>query len=291
MTLKELKSFITWANFLKVLIAFISILVFYIAYKIIKKIIGKKAKEKLKPHNAMLVNKVITYAFYIVIVMYILGLFGINLKAVWGAAGIAGVAVGFAAQTSISNLISGLFVLGERALQVGDYISVAGESGVVDSVGLLSVKIHTLDNQMVRIPNSTIINSNLMNYNSYSKRRCVFEIPISYETDLTKALNAIKKVPALCPTVLTEPEPTVYYDGFGDAVNLKLAVWMERTDLIQTKNDVYINVIKVCQEDGVEIPYTHFDIRILDDKKSDAKVSAKKSAGKTKTGAGKTLKK
>ena len=197
--------------------------------------------------------------------MYILSLFGVNLTAIWGAAGIAGVAIGFAAQTSVSNFISGLFVLGEKSMKIGDYISVGDVEGNVDEIGLLSVKIRTLNNQMIRVPTSTIINANLTNYTHFEQRRLVFEIPISYESDMEKALKAIETVPASCTTVLKEPAPKVYYDGFGEAINLRLAVWFNRTDLLQTKNDVYVNIMRVCREQNVVIPYSRIDVKILND--------------------------
>jgi small-conductance mechanosensitive channel len=247
----------------------------------------------MQPHAKHLVNRTISYVFYILMVMYVLSLFGVNLTAIWGAAGVAGLAIGFAAQTSVSNLISGIFVLIEKALKVGDYISVDGVSGTVDTIGLLSVTVHTLDNQYVRIPNSSIINTNLTNFSHFEKRRFVFEIPISYDSDMETALNALKKVPALCPTVLSDPAPAVFYDGFGDAVNLRLAVWFNRPDLIQTKNDVYINVVKVFKEDGVTIPFTRYDVKIVnfDEQNGGTKSLAKTAAAKSaepKTGRAKT---
>ena len=259
----DFKKLITAENLIKAGTGILALIIFYIIYRFIKSFIKRRAVKKLEPHNAMLLNKVISYVFYVLMAMYVLGLIGVDLSAVWGAAGVAGLAIGFAAQTSVSNLISGIFVLSEKTMKVGDFISVGGESGVVDGIGLLSVKIHTLDNQMIRIPNSTIINSNLMNYNHFPLRRFVFEIPIGYETDLTKALETVRKVPALCPTVLEEPAPAVFYDGFKEAVVLKLAVWFKSCDLAQTKNDVYINVINLCKEAGVEIPYTYYNIRML----------------------------
>lgn len=266
--LDKIKDFFTDGQHIaKLFVSVLVIAILFVVYKILKKIINGKAKNKIQPHTAMILNKLVTYVFYILVAMYILSLFGVNLNAIWGAAGIAGLAIGFAAQTSVSNIISGLFVLGEKALKVGDFIEVAGTSGVVDTVGLLSVKIHTLDNQMVRIPNSSIIDSNLVNYSQFDKRRLVFEIPLDYADDMTKALEAVKRVPGLCPTVLKNPEPVVFYDGFGDAVNLRLAVWFKSTDLIQTKNDVYINVVKVFNEEGLTIPFTHYDIKILENKK------------------------
>ncbi|MCI6443194.1 mechanosensitive ion channel family protein [Treponema sp.] len=261
--LDELMAYLTWGNLMKVVVAFISVLVFYVVYRIIKHIIKKQAAPRVEKHTYMLINKFVSYVFYVIIVMYILSLFGINLKAIWGAAGVAGLAIGFAAQTSVSNLISGIFVLSEKAMKVGDFIQVGDVFGTVDSVGLLSVRVHTLDNQMVRIPNSSVINSNLVNFNHYDIRRFVFDMPISYDSNMEKALEVANSIPGKCPVVLQNPVPCVYFDGFGDAINIKIAVWFNCSDLINAKNQMYAAIVNTCREQGIEIPYTHYDVKIL----------------------------
>lgn len=261
--LDELLAYLTWGNLMKVVVAFISVLVFYVVYRIIKHIIKKQAAPRVEKHTYMLINKFVSYVFYVIIVMYILSLFGINLKAIWGAAGVAGLAIGFAAQTSVSNLISGIFVLSEKAMKVGDFIQVGDVFGTVDSVGLLSVRVHTLDNQMVRIPNSSVINSNLVNFNHYDIRRFVFDMPISYDSNMEKALEVANSIPGKCPVVLQNPVPCVYFDGFGDAINIKIAVWFNCSDLINAKNQMYAAIVNTCREQGIEIPYTHYDVKIL----------------------------
>ena len=261
--LDELLAYLTWGNLMKVVVAFISVLVFYVVYRIIKHIIKKQAAPRVEKHTYMLINKFVSYMFYVIIVMYILSLFGINLKAIWGAAGVAGLAIGFAAQTSVSNLISGVFVLSEKAMKIGDFIQVGDVFGTVDSVGLLSVRVHTLDNQMVRIPKSSVINSNLVNFNHYDIRRFVFDMPISYDSNMEQALEVANSIPGKCPVVLQNPAPCVYFDGFGDAINIKIAVWFNCSDLINAKNQMYAAIVNTCREQGIEIPYTHYDVKIL----------------------------
>lgn len=287
--LEELKQYLTWGNLMKVITSVLAIVIFYIIYRIIKKIILKRGKDRFQPHTQMIIGKAITYIFWIIIGMYVLSLFGIQLSAVWGAAGIAGLAIGFAAQTSVSNIISGIFVLSEKSLRVGDFISVAGQSGIVDSVGLLSVKIHTADNQVIRIPNSSIINDSLVNFSANEQRRLVFEVPINYECDLEKALKSMSKVPGMCKKVLKTPAPAVFYDGFGDCgMNLKLAVWFKSGDITEVKNEVYVNIMKVCDEDKIDIPYTRYDIKVVGE---DATAPAAKTAAAKKTLAKKAVRK
>lgn len=257
------QSLLTWENLFKVIGAVIILLAMWIVYRIILRGIKKVPLEKTNKHKQQIAVKFVKYIFYISVVVYVLGLFGVKLSAIWGAAGIAGVAIGFAAQTSVSNVISGLFVLTERSLKVGDTIIVNGVTGIVDSISLLSVRVHTFDNQMVRIPNSTIINSNLTNNSYHDKRRITLGVSISYDADMKTALEALEKAPALCPTVLAEPAPAVWFDGFGESgIDMTVAAWFKPENFLQTKNDLFIAIKKVLDEVQIEIPYNQLDVKM-----------------------------
>ena len=276
---KWLRTFCTWDNLVKLIFTVLVILTLWIIYKIILRTIRKVPAEKVSIHKTMLLTTVVKYAFYVIVIMFVLSRFGVKLSAIWGAAGIAGVALGFAAQTSVSNIISGIFVLTEGTIKIGDFISVGDVSGVVDNVNLLSVRVHTLDNQMVRIPNSTVINSNLTNFSFHSKRRFTFNVSIAYEMDMEKALEALNKAPALCPTVIQDPAPAVWFDGFGDSgINMTAAVWFNSSDLVATKNAMYVAIKKCFDEAGIEIPYNKI---VVDSGKLAVESVSSKAAAKT----------
>ena len=258
-----IKNLITWEHLFKLIGSIFIIFVIGIIFRIIAKTIRRIPETKLPAQRSAIIIKFIRYLFYIVVVLYVLSLFGINLKAIWGAAGIAGVAIGFAAQTSVSNLISGLFVLTEGSIHVGDTIIVGDVTGIVDEVKLLSVRVHTYDNQMVRIPNSTIINSNLTNNSYHHKRRLTLKVGIDYSTDMRKALETLQKAPSLCPTVLSDPAPAVWFDGFdSSSISIVVAVWFKPVDFLQTKNDLYVAMKQVLDEAGISIPFNQLDVKI-----------------------------
>ena len=257
------KELISWENLFKAVGAFFVILLMWIVYKLIVHSLKKISPKNLPEARVAAVIRGIKYFFYVVVVLYILSTFGVNLKAIWGAAGIAGVAIGFAAQTSMSNLISGLFVLTEGAIHIGDVIIIDGVTGIVDEVKLLSVRMHTFDNQMVRIPNSTIINNNLTNNSYHKARRITISVSIDYSTDMNKALEVLSKAPSLCPTVLTNPAPTVWFDGFNDSgINMTVAAWFKPSDFLKTKNDLFVSIKKVFDDNGIEIPFNQLDVKI-----------------------------
>ncbi|MBQ9282791.1 MAG: mechanosensitive ion channel [Treponema sp.] len=248
----------------------IAILIFWIVYRIIRMIIKKGASRKFEPATVKTLSKTISYVFYVLIVMYVLGLFGINLTAIWGAAGIAGVAIGFAAQTTVSNLISGFFILTEKTMKIGDFIEVDGVSGTVYKVGLLSIMVNTPNNQLIRIPSSAIINTKLMNYSSYDYRRYIFEVSVDYSTDLDKAVEVLKSVPARCSLVVNDNPnyaSKVLVTGCEDSgIGMNLIVWCERPNFFDMKTEVCIQTVKAFNENGINIPYNRVDVSMLTDK-------------------------
>ena len=265
----EIRRWLTLEHGIKIGMNVAVIVLFYVIYRVIKHLIRKSAARKLRPAVVAVITKAVSYTFYVLIVMYVLGLFGIRLGAIWGAAGIAGVALGFAAQTSVSNLISGVFVITEKALKLGDFIEIDGVSGTVDAISFLSVKVHTLDNQLIRIPNSTIINNKLKNYSTFDLRRLVFELSVDYASDLDKTLAVLATVPAMCPTVLVDKEgyePKVMLVGLGaSGISVNVNVWFERANLVQTRTDLCRNIVKACREAGINIPFNRMDVTVLND--------------------------
>ena len=131
------KGLVTWSNLFKLLGGILVLLVMWIVYRIILRTIKKSSSAKMNSHKQQMLSHFVKYIFYILVVLEVLSLLGIKLSALLGAAGIAGVAIGFAAQTSVSNLISGLFVLTEGSIKIGDAVTVDGVTGVVDEINLL----------------------------------------------------------------------------------------------------------------------------------------------------------
>lgn len=241
-----------------------ALFVFTLIYKILRRHLKKTVFKKLKPQTVMIIEKTVKYVFIVCVALYVLNLFGINLSALLGAAGIAGIAVGFAAQTSVSNIISGFFVLSEHAFQIGDYITVNDISGTVYTIDLLSIKLKTPDNQFVRIPNESVIQTNLINVSYNAERRFSLPVRIPYNSDLEKVEAALLKIAAETELVIEEPAPKVFFNDFGDSsVNATLTAWCKKDDFLDMKNNLIKNVHKGLKETGIEIPFpqvnVHFD--------------------------------
>lgn len=134
---------------------------------ILSKVVGKISRKKLGAHIGILIQKILLYGGIIAVIITILLELGFNLGALLGAAGIMSVAVGFASQTSLSNIIIGVFLYGEKPFGVGDVIRIGDKVGAVLSIDLLSVKLRLFNNEFVRIPNETMIKTEVTNVTKF----------------------------------------------------------------------------------------------------------------------------
>lgn len=170
----------------------------------------------------------------------------------------------------MSNLIFGVFIVTEKTMKIGDFIEVDGVSGVVDKVSLLSIRIHTMNNQLIRIPSSSVINTKLMNYSSFDYRRHVFEVSVDYSTDLDKAIEVLKSVPERCPLVIKDnpnyASKVLLTDCQDSGIGMNLIVWSKRADFFDMKTEVCKNVVKAFNENNINIPYNRLDVSVLTDK-------------------------
>jgi len=183
---------------------------------------------------------------------------GFDLGVLLGAAGILTVAIGFASQTSASNVISGLFLLGERPFSVGDVIRVNGTTGEVLSVDLLSVKLRTFDNLFVRIPNETMIKTEVTNLRRFPIRRFDLMVGVAYKEDLDRVREVLLDVADRNPLCLEEPAPVIIFQGYADsAINHQFSVWAKTDNYLDLRNSIPMEVKEAFDEAGIEIPFPH----------------------------------
>ncbi len=181
---------------------------------------------------------------------------GFDLKVLLGAAGVLTVAVGFAAQTSASNLISGLFLMIERPFVVGDSIAVGDLRGEVIAVDLLSTKIRTLANMMVRVPNETLVKSSITNLSYFPVRRVDLEIGVDYAANLDTVEKIVRETVAGHPFVLRNPEPSIQMRGFGaSSIDFDIYVWTETANVVAVKNEMYRALDRAFRQNGINIPF------------------------------------
>lgn len=214
--------------------------------------------ERFSPEVGLMLGRAVRWLLFGVVIATVLAQFGVNLGAALGAAGIVGIAVGFAAQTSLSNVISGFFLLGEKPFRVGDLIEVDGVMGTVDKIGMISASIRTPDNKSVRIPNETLVKSKVANITGNPIRRYNMEVGVAYDEDIEHVMQVLRDVADQNKHCLDEPEPLVLFLGFGDSsINFLFGVWMVCEDYLLVRNSIAAEVQKAFIREGIEIPFPH----------------------------------
>lgn len=219
---------------------------------------GRAAKKRVSAQTSMLIRKAIFYFGGILIIITVLHQMKFELTPFLGAAGIAGIAIGFASQTSVSNIISGLFLISEKPFAVGDLIQVGDTKGTILSIDLLSVKLRTFDNQYIRIPNETLIKNQVTNITRFPIRRLDIKLGVAYKEDINKVREVLLDIAEKNPYCLDEPEPIVRFVNFGDsALEFLFAVWCVKTDYLSLSTKIMQEIKERFDAEGIEIPFPH----------------------------------
>ena len=233
------------------------------SFKLIQIFLSRALKGRISEQRAFLMKKFFRYIGFTVAAMTLFNRIGIDLSAVLGAAGILGIAIGFAAQTSVSNVISGLFLISEKPFVVGDVIQVGDAMGIVLSVDFLSIKIQTFDNRFIRIPNETIIKTNVVNITRFPIRRLDVWITVSYKENLEKVKAVLEDVAKNNLFALDNPEPLIVLDKFdASGINILFGIWFEKSNFLNLKNSIMWDVKKRFDQEHITIPYPQMDVHL-----------------------------
>jgi len=202
-------------------------------------VVQRYLMKKSTLQRRMVVRKIISYSGFVLVAMAVLAELGVKLTALLGAAGIIGIAVGFASQTSVSNIISGLFLISEKPFAIGDVIRIGGTTGIIQSIDLLSIKIRTFDNLFVRIPNEKILSSDVTNITRFPIRRMDIVLQVDYGQDLGRVHDTLAVIARENPWSLDEPEPLILFNEFKESgIEMLFGLWFAKDDFLSLKNSI-----------------------------------------------------
>jgi small-conductance mechanosensitive channel len=214
--------------------------------------------DRVSLQAGLVLGRVVLYAGLAIIAISTLNELGFSLAPLLGAAGVLGIALGFASQTSVSNIISGLFLIAERPFVVDDLIEVGSIKGRVLSIDSMSVKLRTFDNRMVRIPNETLVKTEVVNITRFPIRRIDVRVGVAYKEDAERVRELLSEIAHRNPLVLMEPEPVIVFEGFGDSsIDFLFGVWATQENYLAVKNGIQEQVKARFDAEGIEIPFPH----------------------------------
>ncbi len=229
---------------------------------ILAKIVSMLFRKYFGPHfeesTSKNIGKGVYYGIIAITLLVVTTSQGIDLSGLVVAGGIFGIVIGFATQSVVSNLISGIFLMSDRPAKTGDVIEIPSSNvlGTLLDIAIFSTRVRMFDGTIMRIPNDKLFTSNIRNLSKTKARRVDFLIGIAYKENIEKAEIEIKNAISKMPYVLVEPVPMVWTEQLADSsVNLRIFAWYP-TDSFGEVVPMLPKIIKQCLDKaGIEIPF------------------------------------
>lgn len=204
----------------------------------------------------------IAYAILVVMVLLTaLDQLGVDTTSMIAALGAAGLAIGLALQSSLSNLASGFLLVTLRPFKKGDYVEAAGTSGSVDQITMLQTRLVTPDNRKVTVPNSSVMSNTITNYSALPTRRLDLVVGVSYDDDIRQVKAVLEELVAGDERIMKEPSHLIAVSELADSsVNFNFRMWCQASDYWALKWDMTERIKLTFDERGISIPYPQRDV-------------------------------
>ena len=236
------------------------------------------------------INSLLHYVLIVVGIFIGLGALGIELQNFAILAGALGIGIGFGLQNVVNNFVSGLILLFERPVRVGDTVVIDEEFGTIQKIGLRSTTVLRVDQSEVIVPNADLVSEKVVNWTlSTPEARLVVSLGVAYGSNVARVLEIMREVADANPDVLATPPPLALFTGFGDsALDFELRVWVERFELrLTTKSAILTDIDRRFAAEGIEIPFPQRDLHVRSvDTKLLEQLSDPRTAGSSPSGPG-----
>lgn len=228
--------------------------------KLLKKVLTKRNVDFTLIHFS---TSALKFALYLFVIIAAVGQLGIETTSFIAALGAAGLAIGLALQGSLANVAAGVMLIIFRQVKVGQFVESGGVSGTVEKVGIFNTTLVTIDNKVIFIPNSKLINDNIINYSEKDVRRIDLVFGISYMDDIDKAKNIIKSLIDSDALILKEPAPIIVVGELADnSVNIFARPWVKTPNFFEVRFRLIESVKKKFDEEHITIPFPQRDVHI-----------------------------
>ena len=203
------------------------------------------------------------FGLLVLVIIAALGTLGVDTASFAAIVAAAGLAVGLALQSNISNFGAGVVILFLRPFRVGDFVEVAGTSGSVEAIGIFNTTLKTGDNRIIYIPNSNIIGNNITNYSKEPIRRIDLVIGVGYEDDLKLVKETLEEILYSDEKILKDPAPSVSLAELADSsVNFNVRPWVKKEDYWCVRSSLLEKIKLTFDEKGINIPYPQLDVHL-----------------------------
>lgn len=221
-------------------------------------------KTKIPDLTIQFLTHFLSIFLYVIVILIFLKSLNFDVDSyIVGVSAAIGIVLGLGLQDTFTNLTAGVCVASIRPIDMGETVTVNGQTGKVKSVGIMSTELLTPDNQLITIPNKLVWGSSIVNMTRMPTRRVSVDIGISYSSSLEKATGIALNLMKTHPLVLQEPEPVVVTAELANSsINLQLRAWAKTGEIGTVKNDLIAGIFDAYTKEGIEIPFPQMDINI-----------------------------
>ena len=220
-------------------------------------------KKSVEKSLRTFLSGVVKVLLYVVVVLIVVQVLGINTTSLVAMLASAGLAIGMALSGTLQNFAGGVMILLLRPYRIGDYIDAQGEEGTVRKIGLFSTEIITVDNRIIYIPNSTISTSVIDNYSTQEMRRVDWTISVEYGTDPEKLRQVVTEMLKSDSRVAADPAPVVFLVNLADSsVNFSARAWCKNGDYWGLKFDIQERIYVELPKNGINFPFPQLDVNL-----------------------------
>ncbi|MDD2614305.1 MAG: mechanosensitive ion channel family protein [Methanosarcina sp.] len=221
-------------------------------------------KTKIPDLTIEFLTNLLSILLYVIVVLGFLKSLNFDVDSyIIGISAVLGLVLGLGMQDTFTNLTAGVCVAAIRPIDMGETVTVSGQTGKVRSVGIMSTELLTPDNQLITIPNKLVWGSSIVNMTRMPTRRVSVNIGISYSSDLDKATAIALNLMKTHPLILRESGPSVVITELSDSsINLQLSAWAKTGDMGTVKNYLITGIFDAYTKEGIELPFPQLDVNI-----------------------------
>jgi len=242
---------------IETLIAVSILSVFYLFWRIIKWIVGRRLEERFDKTSAAFAEAVIKFTIFAIAIISALGAAGVKTDALLGSLGVLGLTLGFALRDTLSNIVSGILIFLDRPFTINDLVEIDGKYGRIDRITLRTTRVVTNDGKMLAVPNAEIMNKTVTSYTNFPHLRIDVGVTIAVTENIDLARKLLLKLVNDDPDFMQQPLPVVVVTELNDYnVVLELEAWLQdERRHIEKRCEIREKIFRTFTKEGIDMPY------------------------------------
>jgi len=256
-------------NYITIIKTFGIIIIGFLFIKIILAILKRQFKKtKMEKVVQSFVLSILKFVLYLILILAVFSTLGISITGLTVVISAISLAITLALQDSLKNLVNGFIIISTKLVHEGDWVKIGDYEGSIQDVRMLYTVLKTADNKRITIPNSTIIGSQITNFNYYKTRRIDLNFDVSYDTNVDLAKDVINSVIESCETIFMDPKPSVVLSSLNNSsITFTLKIWCNSSDYWDTKWYLIDNIFNELKRNNITIPFNQLEVALVDPNK------------------------